>query len=181
MYLEVTVPFFISYFFTNILSFNFYRSDCIDQEHVVNVLKNAKPTETLKKLFLGYFDHGPALLEHFFKTVGVSGMTKLKDLSLGHDEIASKVVEAFGLASKFVDSKEPRKGYIVMRTEVVPDVANPGLMKELSTYEEFHPVLFKQHESLNSKEFETFNQVELIMRYGQLPWLKALVISRSFT
>jgi hypothetical protein len=98
-------------------------------------------------------------MEHFFKIVGVSGMTKLKDFSIGHEDLAAKVVEAFNLASKFVDSKEPRKGYIVMRTEVVPDVTNPGLTKELSTYEEFHPVLFKQHESLNSKEFETFNQV----------------------
>lgn len=130
-------------------------------DHVLNILKSAKPTETLKKLFLSNFDHGPALLEHFLKTVGLSGMTKLKDFDIGFDEVACKLVEAFDMASKFVDSKDSRNGFIILRTEMLPDVSNSSMTKELSTYEEFHPVLFKQHESLGFKEFETFNQVIL--------------------
>ncbi len=70
-------------------------------------------------------------------------------------------VQVFSSASKFLEATEPKKGYIVMKSEVVPDLTSSdgSEVKELTTYDEFHPVLFKQHTNLPHKEFDSFDQV----------------------
>ena len=49
-----------------------------------------------------------------------------------------------------------------MKSELVPDLTSGdgSEVKELTTYDEFHPVLFKQHANLPHKEFDSFDQVE---------------------
>ena len=41
-----------------------------------------------------------------------------------------------------------------------------NMMKELVTYDEFHPVLLKQHANLPHKEFESFNQVIILTAWN---------------
>ena len=64
-------------------------------------------------------------------------------------------------ASKFLETSSPKKGYIVMKSEQVPDLTSgeSDTFKELTTYDEFHPVLFNQHKNQSYKEFDTFDQV----------------------
>jgi hypothetical protein len=57
------------------------------------VLSKSKPSDSIKKLFLGQFDHGPALLEHFLQSHGLLGATKLKDLKLTNAELAATLVQ----------------------------------------------------------------------------------------
>ena len=72
--------------------------------------------------------------------------------------VVSLLFQVFASASKFVGEVVPRKGYITLKSERVPDL-NSEAMKELTTYDEFHPLLFNQHASNPSKEFDTFDQV----------------------
>jgi hypothetical protein len=48
-----------------------------------------------------------------------------------------------------------------MKSEQVPDLTSgeSDTFKELTTYDEFHPVLFNQHKNQSYKEFDTFDQV----------------------
>lgn len=72
----------------------------------------------------------------------------------------------FASASKFVGDVVPRKGFITLKSEQVPEL-NSETMKELTTYDEFHPLLFNQHARHPFKEFETFNQVMLVQVFWQ--------------
>ena len=50
-----------------------------------------------------------------------------------------------------------------MKSEQVPDLTSGDgeTVKELTTYDEFHPVLFNQHKNHPFKEFDSFDQVNL--------------------
>ena len=72
----------------------------------------------------------------------------------------------FASASKFVQDCGPRKGYITMKSEQVSEL-NFDKMKDLVTYDEFHPLLFRQHADHPFKEFPTFDQVKLLFFQGR--------------
>jgi hypothetical protein len=57
------------------------------------MLSQSKPADSIKKLFLSHFDHGPALLEHFLLSNNLSGSTKLKDVKMNHEELAKIMLE----------------------------------------------------------------------------------------
>ena len=69
------------------------KSDTSSDATFLEILSKAKPSDSIKKLFLGLFDHGPALLEHFLQTHQLLGATKIKDLKLSHSELATTLVE----------------------------------------------------------------------------------------
>jgi hypothetical protein len=57
-------------------------------------LSNSKPADSIKKLFLFHFDHGPAMLEHFLLEKNLSGATKIKDVKMSKEDLAKTLLEA---------------------------------------------------------------------------------------
>ena len=76
------------------------RSEPITEEKFLDILSKAKPSDTIKKLFLSQFDHGPALLEHFLQTHQLFGATKMKDLTLSHTDLVAILVQVIIIFDK---------------------------------------------------------------------------------
>ena len=68
-------------------------SEPVGKPLFVDILSKSKPADTIKKLFLSHFDHGPALLEHFLRENNLLGATKIKDVQVAHEQLAEILVE----------------------------------------------------------------------------------------
>ena len=55
-----------------------------------------------------------------------------------------------------------KQGYITQKSEKRPNTQGGG-PSELLTYDEFHPMLFRQFEKKKYLEFDTFNKVSINM------------------
>ena len=76
------------------------RSESVSEALFLEILTNAKPADSVKKLFLTHFDHGPALLEHFLLEKKLPGATKMKDLQMPKEEVAKALLEVIHLKYK---------------------------------------------------------------------------------
>ncbi|XP_065332099.1 ribosome quality control complex subunit NEMF homolog [Cloeon dipterum] len=129
------------------------RQGAPDEEKLKELFANAKPGDPLKKFLVPNTDYGPALIEHVLLGVDFAPNVKFgKGFSLENDlgKLYSALCEADEILSSA--STTPSKGYIIQKRE--SKVQEEG---EILTNEEFHSMLFRQHEGKPYKEFEAFD------------------------
>jgi len=122
------------------------------------MLASAKPGDNLRKIFNPKVFFGSALLEHSFLQVGFSENYKIDDLNIVDID---RVEQALHLAEEVMNSIDKNvKGYIIQKEEQRHS-SNLSSQSSVTSYIEFHPLLFNQHK-LSSKttyiEFESFNK-----------------------
>ncbi|XP_069118098.1 ribosome quality control complex subunit NEMF-like [Argopecten irradians] len=127
-------------------------------EKLMELLAGAKEGDSLKKILVSQLDYGPAIVDHSLLVAGVPEYAKIgKHFSVQHD--IQKLRIAVEEAEMLFDllKNEPCKGIIVQKKEKKVTVKE-GESHELLTYEEFHPMLFKQFEHKPVCELENFNK-----------------------
>ncbi|XP_030834468.1 nuclear export mediator factor Nemf isoform X1 [Strongylocentrotus purpuratus] len=127
-------------------------------ERIQEILAAGKPGDNIRKLLNPHFIYGPALIEHCLLNQGFPSNAKGNN---GFDiqQDMSRVMTSLSEGEQYVEkSGSECKGYIVQKREKKPAASQDGEDAELLTYTEFHPFLFKQHESQPYLEFDTFDQ-----------------------
>ncbi|XP_078313249.1 ribosome quality control complex subunit NEMF-like isoform X1 [Crassostrea virginica] len=127
-------------------------------EKLMEVVLAAKVGEVLKKVLLPHLDYGPAMTEHCLQTIGFPENVKVgKGFNVTED--MEKLRRAIQLAESLLEklSAEPCQGVIIQKKERRAAVKE-GEAAELLTYEEFHPMLFKQFENKPFCMFDNFNK-----------------------
>ncbi|OAD78993.1 hypothetical protein PHYBLDRAFT_86209, partial [Phycomyces blakesleeanus NRRL 1555(-)] len=116
----------------------------VEIDQLQTVLHKAGPKDTLKKILNIGFEYGPAMIEHIILEANLNPNMKVAtefDSSEGSPMMRS-LHSAFLKGAEIVESTN----------NAVPKV---NLIK--CFYDEFHPYLYKQHESKKFKEFPTFD------------------------
>ncbi|XP_061172941.1 ribosome quality control complex subunit NEMF-like [Saccostrea echinata] len=127
-------------------------------EKLREVILAAKVGEVLKKVLLPHIDYGPALTEHCLQSLGFPENVKVaKGFSITED--MDKLKSAIEMAESLLEtlSSQPCQGVIIQKKERRAAVKD-GEQAELLTYEEFHPMLFKQFENKPHCMFDNFNK-----------------------
>ncbi|XP_048732715.1 ribosome quality control complex subunit NEMF-like [Ostrea edulis] len=127
-------------------------------EKLMEVILAAKVGEVLKKVLLPYLDYGPALTEHCLQSIGLPENVKIGKgfiITEDMDKLKSAIEMAESLMTKL--SSEPCQGVIIQKKEKRVTFKD-GESSELLTYEEFHPMLFKQFENKPHCMFENYNK-----------------------
>ncbi|KAF9550895.1 hypothetical protein EC957_011442 [Mortierella hygrophila] len=132
----------------------------IQKEHLVQVLREAGPKDILKKILNTKLFYGPALTEHaivkadLVPNMVVSSGFDTSDGSPHLEALFKSLQEADNIIEN--GGAVDKKGYIILLKHKKKNPDDPD-EKELVTYDEFHPYLFAQHESLTFKEYESFD------------------------
>ena len=123
-------------------------------------------------------DYGPALIEHVLIEHGFAPNSRIgtqfdinRDVPKLHMALlsAENILKSVGTSSKvysFIKGRNSNywnsqhliiyQGYIIQKRETRPATSIED--KEFLTNQEFHPLLYKQHEALPFLEVNTFNQ-----------------------
>ncbi|KAI8147504.1 fibronectin-binding protein A N-terminus-domain-containing protein [Fennellomyces sp. T-0311] len=125
------------------------------------VLRNAGPKDTLKKVLNVAYEYGPAMMEHIILTAGLNPNMKPAtefDSSLDSPMLQA-LVKAFEEGDNMVESAKSNvpKGYIILLEDKKPAKDEEEKDNRMEFYDEFHPYLYKQHQSRPHKEFITFD------------------------
>ncbi|KAI7860665.1 hypothetical protein BDC45DRAFT_429820 [Circinella umbellata] len=130
-----------------------------DPEKLQQVLRSTGPKQTLKKVLTINYDYGPAMIEHIILKADLDPTLKAAtefDSSID-SPMMQALIKSFQEAEEMVESTKNNvpKGYITL----LPDVKQKEGEEDnrLEFYDEFHPYLYKQHESQPYKEFATFD------------------------
>ncbi|KAI9257286.1 hypothetical protein BDA99DRAFT_441428 [Phascolomyces articulosus] len=131
----------------------------VDPEKLQQVLRNAGPKHTLKKVLTLAYDYGPAMMEHIILKADLDPNMKAAtefDSSLD-SPMMKALIQAFREGDEMVESTKNNvpKGYIILLDDVKPKEGEED--NRLEIYDEFHPYLYKQYESRPYKEFNTFD------------------------
>ncbi|XP_041469518.1 nuclear export mediator factor NEMF-like [Lytechinus variegatus] len=127
-------------------------------ERIQEILAAGKPGDNIRKLLNPHFIFGPALIEHCLQNQGFPSNARGNN---GFDiqQDMSRVMASLSEGEQYVEKSGLEcKGYIIQKREKKPTASQDGEDSELLTYTEFHPFLFKQHESQPYLEFDTFDQ-----------------------
>ena len=134
------------------------------KEHVVpteeslrGILTTAKSGDQLKKVLIPHLDYGPALIEHSLLTAGFPENSKIdKEFKITED--FQKLLIAIEEAEEHFNllQTSDTKGFIIQKKEKRAPTSESK--EDLLTYDEFHPMLFKQHIEKPRLEFDSFNQ-----------------------
>ncbi|KAL3872530.1 hypothetical protein ACJMK2_035753 [Sinanodonta woodiana] len=128
------------------------------EERLREIILGAKEDDTLKKVLISQLDYGPALIENCLIGAGFANNVKIgKGFNLANDisRLMTAINEAEELFVKL--QSQPSKGYIIQKAEKKPS-AKQGEEEQLLTYDEFHPMMFRQNEKQRFVEFDTFNK-----------------------
>ncbi|KAL0075765.1 fibronectin-binding protein A N-terminus-domain-containing protein [Phycomyces blakesleeanus] len=130
----------------------------VEIDQLQTVLHKAGPKDTLKKILNIGFEYGPAMIEHIILEANLNPNMKVAtefDSSEGSPMMRS-LHSAFLKGAEIVESTNNAvpKGYIIIMDDTKE--AKEGEEK-MEIYDEFHPYLYKQHESKKFKEFPTFD------------------------
>ncbi|GFN73720.1 nuclear export mediator factor nemf-like, partial [Plakobranchus ocellatus] len=127
-------------------------------ERMKELLASGKDGDVLKKILVPNLDYGPAIVEHVLLGAGFAENAKIGkgfDLNTDLDRLMQALEEAESLFLKL--TSEPCKGYIIQKKDKKPN-PKAGEDEEVLLYEEFHPYLYRQHESKLHTEFDKFDQ-----------------------
>ncbi|KAK7505562.1 hypothetical protein BaRGS_00003307 [Batillaria attramentaria] len=127
------------------------------EEKLLQILQSAKEGDTLKRALVSHLDYGPAVLEHCLLEVGLGEGTKIgKGFDIATD--MGKLMSAMQVAETLMTTLllKPCKGHIIQRVDRKPNPKD-GEAVQLTTYDEFHPYLFRQLESKSHVEFDMFD------------------------
>ncbi|KAJ9582431.1 hypothetical protein L9F63_003229 [Diploptera punctata] len=121
-----------------------------------DILLAAKDGESLKKVLIPHLEYGPALIDHALLKAGYKPNCKIgKDFNINEDLL--KLIDAFHEAEHIMDQslKQPSKGYIMQKKQKRP--LQDGGEEDFYSSEEFHPMIFLQHNDVPVKEFSSFD------------------------
>ena len=129
-------------------------------DKLLNILLNAKNGDNLKKTLVPHLEYGPALIEHVLLTIGFKSNCKIgKDFNVQNtsSEDFMKLVKAFSEAEHMMELslKEVSKGFIMQKKQKRP--LQDGGEEDFYSNEEFHPMIFQQHNGIPMKEFSSFD------------------------
>ncbi|XP_044747380.1 nuclear export mediator factor NEMF homolog [Coccinella septempunctata] len=134
------------------------ESKPITKEDLKNMLEACKPGDPLKKALVSKLDYGPSLIEHVLIGKGFSNNCKIGktfNLSTDLEALFEAIMEAeniFGKARGAIN-----KGYIIQKKEEKVSTNECSGETYFLSNQEFHPILYRQHESLPYKEVDCFN------------------------
>ena len=118
----------------------------------------------LKKIFLPFFDKGPAFLEHLMTKANIDPSTKIKNSDEVTDDMKAQIIQIFKDANEFSIEQNLGKGYISQEVQQRPNISNSANNdKEIAEsslfyrYVEFHPLKFDHMKDVNLKEFDNFD------------------------
>ncbi|KAL0093728.1 fibronectin-binding protein A N-terminus-domain-containing protein [Phycomyces blakesleeanus] len=128
----------------------------VEIDQLQTVLHKAGPKDTLKKILNIGFEYGPAMIEHIILEANLNPNMKVAtefDSSEGSPMMRS-LHSAFLKGAEIVESTNNAvpKGYII-----IMDDTKEAKEGEEKMEMQFHPYLYKQHESKKFKEFPTFD------------------------
>ncbi|XP_071482999.1 ribosome quality control complex subunit NEMF-like [Diadema antillarum] len=127
-------------------------------ERVQEILAGGKPEDNIRKLLNPHFIYGPALIDHCLLSQNFPSNASRKN-GFDIDQDMPRIMAALEDGVNYMEkSGSICKGYIIQKREKKPKASEDAPDAELLTYSEFHPFLFKQHESQPYKEFDTFDQ-----------------------
>ncbi|ESO87754.1 hypothetical protein LOTGIDRAFT_127397 [Lottia gigantea] len=125
---------------------------------IEEILSSGKDGDVIKKLLLPHLDYGPAIIEHVLQGVGFTENVKIgKGFNLEDD--LRKVMIAMEEAEQLLIQlfTQPSKGYITQRKDKKPNPKG-GDSEDLLTYEEFHPIAYRQNVNKETIEFPSFDK-----------------------
>jgi len=139
--------------------------DPLTTETLKNWFASAKEGDNLKRILVPKTNYGPALTEHVLLDFGFPSNCRFgKEFDIERD------LPKLHLALKSAESimkniGETAKGFVIQKREV-RDVASSGYLNgageapqtDLMTNQEFHPMLYKQHEGQPFLELAGFNE-----------------------
>lgn len=131
--------------------------DCITNTEVLQSwLVSAKPGDNLKKILVPKTCYGPALIEHVLLEFGFPSNSRI-----GTQFDVTRDLPKLHLALKSADTIMQNignisKGIVIQKRESRP--CPSGETQDFYTNQEFHPMLYKQHESHPFLELPSFNQ-----------------------
>ncbi|XP_062502377.1 ribosome quality control complex subunit NEMF-like isoform X2 [Corticium candelabrum] len=131
----------------------------ISEARLLQLLTNSKDGDSVKRLLNPHFIYGPTLIEHSLLQAGFPADAKVgKHVDVTAD--IRRILSALSQAEKFIQEAGTRimKGYVVQKQQIKAQIGETTDTTEILIYEEFHPMLFSQHEAKPHIEFETFNQ-----------------------
>ncbi|CAF4370009.1 unnamed protein product, partial [Rotaria magnacalcarata] len=125
--------------------------DLISLEKFIEVLENAQPSESIKKILNPLLPFGSAVLDECLLKAGLNNENSTLGKTFNIEQDAPKLHEQLIQAMDYLKQADTGecKGYVTYRQE--------GSASLLS-YEEFHPFLFKQLESKPYIELPTFDR-----------------------
>nr|CAH0102372.1 unnamed protein product [Daphnia galeata] len=132
--------------------------DCISNTEVLqNWLVSAKVGDNLKKILVPKTNYGPALIEHVLLEFGFPSNSRIGtqfDITRDLPKLHLALKSADGIMQNIGNIA---KGIVVQKRESRP-AASSGENQDFFTNQEFHPMLYKQHESHPFIELPSFNQ-----------------------
>ncbi|KAI9492473.1 fibronectin-binding protein A N-terminus-domain-containing protein [Zychaea mexicana] len=134
----------------------------LETDKLQQVLRNAGPKDTLKKVLNIAYEYGPAMIEHIILKAGLSpNMKPATEFDSSIDSpMMQDLIKAFAEGDEMVESTKnnvPRGYIILLEDKKAPAKEGEEDDNRIEIYDEFHPYLYKQHESRPYKEFNTFD------------------------
>ncbi|KAJ8661496.1 hypothetical protein O0I10_002762 [Lichtheimia ornata] len=131
----------------------------IEFSKLQSVLRNAGPKDTLKKVLNISYEYGPAMVEHIILRANLDpGMKVASEFDCSDDSPALKaLMDALKEGDEMIESTKNNvpKGYIILSEKT--KTGEDGKQETIDIYDEYHPYLFKQHESKKYNEFPKFD------------------------
>uniref|UniRef100_A0A2R5LNK1 Putative rna-binding protein n=1 Tax=Ornithodoros turicata TaxID=34597 RepID=A0A2R5LNK1_9ACAR len=129
----------------------------LKEEELQEILQSAKSGDNIKKVLNPKVLYGPAVLDHVLCGQGLSAGSKIgKDIDVSRD--MSRILTCLQEAEEVMNAAKDRpcRGYITQKVEKRVQPAEDG-STEIVTYNEFHPFLYRQHESGSFVELPSFS------------------------
>lgn len=131
----------------------------IEFSNLQSVLRNAGPKDALKKVLNVSYEYGPAMVEHIILRANLDPSMKVaSEFDCSDDSPALKaLLDALKEGDEMIESTKNNvpKGYIILSEKT--KTGEDGKQETIDIYDEYHPYLFKQHESKKYKEFSKFD------------------------
>ena len=120
---------------------------------------------SLKTAFTNCTEFGPALVEHCLLTAGLRPNFKKAGAAQAGRDALDILMSAFEKADMFFKEIPQTKGFLVRRLQkeedpaAVTDASSPPIRPPATQFEDFAPMLYKQHqgEGLSIETFDSFN------------------------
>lgn len=137
------------------------QHEALKIEKLKEILDGCKDNEDIKKCLTFNLTFGASLIEHCLSLAGFPEklvIGKNFDRNADLSKLFKALIEGETIINKL--KTEICKGYIIQKeTKSVKLDKTTGIENDsILTYEEFHPYLFKKHESLPYLEFESFDK-----------------------
>eukprot|EP01064_Diplonema_japonicum_P035856 TRINITY_DN7880_c0_g4_i1.p1 TRINITY_DN7880_c0_g4~~TRINITY_DN7880_c0_g4_i1.p1 ORF type:complete len:1058 (+),score=267.93 TRINITY_DN7880_c0_g4_i1:169-3342(+) len=135
-------------------------------EETFKSVEEGEGSVSLKTAFTNSTEYGPAFVEHCLLKAGARPNFKKKGAADAGRQVAPELLKAFAEPDAFLRDVPTPLGYLIRRLKpdevkdasTTPDKSATRASAE--SYEDFAPVLYKQHEAdgLQVEKFDTFNE-----------------------